>query len=67
MIAIKEYKTSPEQLAKNREYKRKNKDKLRVQGYRSKAVLFIKEYAQLEDLNEFKRIIEDREDKLKKS
>ena len=67
MIAIKEYKTSPEQLAKNREYKRKNKDKLRVQGYRSKAVLFIKEYAQLEDLNEFKRIIEDREDELKKS
>lgn len=67
MIAIKEYKTSPEQLAKNREYKRKNKDKLRVQGYRSKAVLFIKEYAQLEDLNEFKRIIEDREDELKNS
>lgn len=67
MFTIKEYKTSPEQLAKNREYKRKNKDKLRVQGYRSKAVLFIKEYAQLEDLNEFKRIIEDREDKLKNS
>lgn len=61
------FKTSPEQLAKNREYKRKNKDKLRVQGYRSKAVLFIKEYAQLEDLNEFKRIIEDREDELKNS
>lgn len=61
------FKTSPEQLAKNREYKRKNKDKLRVQGYRSKAVLFIKEYAQIEDLNEFKRIIEDREDELKNS
>lgn len=67
MIAIKEYKTSPEQLAKNREYKRKNKERLKIQTYRSNGILFIKEYAQLEDLNEFKRIIEDREDELKNS
>lgn len=61
VIAIKEYKTSPEQLAKNREYKRIHKDKLRVQGYRSKAVLYIKEHANLEDLKEFKKLIEEKE------
>ena len=61
------FKTSPEQLAKNREYKRKNKERLKIQTYRSNGILFIKEYAQLEDLNEFKRIIEDREDELKNS
>ena len=67
MIAIKEYKTSPEQLAKNREYKRQHKDKLRIQGYRSKAVLYINKYANLEDLMKFKKLIEDREDELKNS
>lgn len=67
MITIKEYKTSPEQLAKNREYKRQNKDKLRVQGYRSKAVLYINKYANFEDLEEFKKLIENREDELKNS
>ena len=67
MIAIKDYKTSPEQLAKNREYKRQHKDKLRIQGYRSKAVLYINKYANLEDLMKFKKLIEDREDELKNS
>ena len=61
---MSEYKTSPEQLAKNREYKRIHKDKLRVQGYRSKAVLYIKEHAGLEDLKEFKKIIEEKEKEL---
>lgn len=65
MITIVKYKTSPEQLAKNRAYKRKHKDKLRVQGYRSKAVLYIKEHANLEDLKEFKELIEQKEKELK--
>ena len=61
---MKEFKTSPEQLAKNREYKRINKDRLRVQGYRSKAVLYIREHATLEDLKELKIFIEEKEKEL---
>ena len=61
---MKEFKTSPEQLAKNREYKRIHKDRLRVQGYRSKAVLYIREHATLEDLKELKIFIEEKEKEL---
>ena len=61
---MKEFKTSPEQLAKNREYKRIHKDRLRVQGYRSKDVLYIREHATLEDLKELKIFIEEKEKEL---
>lgn len=64
-MTIEKYKTSPEQLAKNRAYKRQHKDKLRIQGYRSKAVLYIKEHANLDDLEEFKKLIEEKEKELK--
>lgn len=63
-MVMKEFKTSPEQLAKNREYKRIHKDRLRVQGYRSKAVLYIREHATLEDLKELKIFIEEKEKEL---
>ena len=59
-MTIEKYKTSPEQLAKNRAYKRQHKDKLRIQGYRSKAILYIREHANLEDLKEFKKLIEEK-------
>lgn len=58
------YKTSPEQLAKNREYKRKNREKLKIQTYRSNGLLYLKEHAGLEDLKEFKKIIDEKEKEL---
>ena len=61
---MKEFKTSPEQLAKNREYKRKNREKLKIQTYRSNGLLYIREHATLEDLKEFKKIIEEKEKEL---
>lgn len=54
---MSEFKTSPEQLAKNRE-------KLKIQTYRSNGLLYIREHATLEDLKEFKKIIEDKEKEL---
>ena len=63
-MAMEEYKTSPEQLAKNREYKRKNREKLKIQTYRSNGLLYLKEHAGLEDLKEFKKIIEEKEKEL---
>lgn len=63
-MVMTEFKTSPEQLAKNREYNRIHKDRLRVQGYRSKAVLYIREHATLEDLKELKIFIEEKEKEL---
>lgn len=52
---MSEFKTSPEQLAKNREYKRKNREKLKIQTYRSNGLLYLREHAGLEDLKEFKK------------
>lgn len=63
-MVMSEFKTSPEQLAKNREYKRKNREKLKIQTYRSNGLLYIREHATLEDLKEFKKIIEDKEKEL---
>lgn len=56
-MVMSEFKTSPEQLAKNRE-------KLKIQTYRSNGLLYIREHATLEDLKEFKKIIEDKEKEL---
>ena len=63
-MVMSEFKTSPEKLAKNREYKRKNREKLKIQTYRSNGLLYIREHATLEDLKEFKKIIEDKEKEL---
>lgn len=60
MITIAEYKTSPEQLAKNREYKKRNKEKLKIQTYRSNGLLYLNKYANIEDLKEFKEVIENK-------
>lgn len=60
MITIVAYKTSSEQLAKNREYKRKHKEKLKIQTYRSNGLLYINKYANIEDLKEFKEVIEQK-------
>lgn len=60
MITIAKYKTSPAQLAKNREYKRKNKEKLKIQTYRSNGILYLNKYANIEDLKEFKELIEEK-------
>lgn len=60
MITIAEYKTSPKQLAKNREYKRRNKEKLKIQTYRSNGLLYLNKYANIEDLKEFKEVIENK-------
>lgn len=60
MIAIEKYKTSPEQLAKNREYKKKHKDRLKVQTYRNHGLLYLQRYANIEDLKEFKEVIENK-------
>lgn len=66
MITIAEYKTSPEQLAKNREYKRQHKEKLKIQTYRNHGLLYLKRYANINDLQEYKQIIEEKEKELKK-
>lgn len=66
MIAIEKYKTDAKQLAKNREYKRKHKDKLKIQTYRNHGILYLKRYANFEDLKEYKQIIEEKEKELKK-
>lgn len=58
MIAIATHKTSAKQLAKNREYKKRNKEKLKIQTYRSNGLLFINKYAKIEDLEEYKKAIE---------
>lgn len=63
-MVMSEFKTSPEQLAKNREYKRKNREKLKIQTYRSNGLLYIREHATLEDLKEFKKLIEEKEKEL---
>ena len=60
MITIAEYKTSSEQLAKNREYKKRNKEKLKIQTYRSNGLLYLNKYANIEDLKEFKEVIENK-------
>lgn len=66
MITIAEYKTDAKQLAKNREYKRKHKDRLKVQTYRNHGILYLTRYANLQDLKEFKELIEEKEKELKK-
>lgn len=63
-MKMAEHKTSPEQLAKNRAYKRKNREKLKIQTYRSNGLLYIREHASLEDLKEFKKIIKEKEKEL---
>ncbi|GHV97761.1 hypothetical protein lacNasYZ03_10580 [Lactobacillus nasalidis] len=58
-------KTKAEKAA-NERWKAANKDKQRVYRYRSYARKFIRDMATAEDLQEFKALIHDREEKEKK-
>lgn len=60
-----EGKTSEAQKAASKRYREKNKEKQRVTSYRTTARMYIKSHASLEDLEEFKQLIADREKELK--
>ncbi|QNQ83765.1 hypothetical protein FP435_04570 [Lactobacillus sp. PV037] len=47
-------------------WKKKNKDKDNLYNYRSKAKKFIRDYMTIEDLKEFKKLIQDKEKELLK-
>jgi hypothetical protein len=61
-----EYKTSEAQRAAAKRYKEKNRDKIRIQDYKSKGLNFIRNNADLDDLEEFKEAIKEKENILKK-
>ena len=56
--------TSEAQKRANKKYREKNKEKEKIGSYRRTARLFIKTYATIEELEEFKEIINEREAKL---
>ena len=63
--AILEYTTSEAQRAAAKRYKEKNRDKIRIQDYKSKGLNFIRNNAYLDDLEEFKEAITEKEKILK--
>lgn len=52
-------------LPANRRWEQKNKEKTRIDSYHRTARLFINKHSTLEDLEELKKLIEEREKKLK--
>ena len=56
--------TSEAQKWANKKYREKNKEKEKIGSYRRTARLFIKTYATIEELEEFKELINEREAQL---
>lgn len=62
-----ENKTSQAQLRASKKYNKENRDYLRIRDYRSKGLNFIRNHATLEDLEEFRKIIDEKEKHLQDS
>lgn len=60
-----ENKISQAQLRASKKYNKENRDYLRVRDYRSKGLNFIRNHATLEDLEQFRKIIDEKEKQLK--
>ncbi len=60
-----EGKTSEAQKAASKKYREKNKEKQRITSYRTTTRMYLKNHATLDDLEEFKQLIADREKELK--
>ncbi|MBL7575768.1 hypothetical protein I6I92_08085 [Peptoniphilus asaccharolyticus] len=60
----KEYKTTEAQREASRRYKKKNRERLKIQTYFSNAKLFINEHANVENLKELQNLIEEKLKKL---
>lgn len=58
-------KTSDAQIRASKKWNEKNKEYRRIRDYRSKGLKFIREFASLEELEDFKTAIIDREEILK--
>lgn len=53
-------KTSEAQKRATQEYRKKNREKTRIQSAKSAAKTFIRKYAQVEDLKELKQLIDSK-------
>lgn len=58
-------KTSEAQVKASRKWEQKNKEKAKIGSYKRTSRLFIKNHASKEDIEELKRLIEERENELK--
>ena len=58
-------KTSEAQVKASRKWEQKNKEKVKIGSYKRTARLFIKSHASQEDIEELKKLIEERENELK--
>lgn len=58
-------KTSEAQKAASKRYRDKNREKNTIQSYKRSGRKFIRDHATLDDLEEFKQLIADREKELK--
>lgn len=64
----KAYKTTEQQKAATKRYFENNpeaKEKKKIATYKSRGRIFIKEYSNLDDLEEYKKLISEREKELK--
>lgn len=62
---MSENKTSEAQLRASKKYNKNNREYLKIRDYRSKGLNFIRNYANLEDLEEFRKVIDEKEKQLK--
>ena len=60
-----EKKTSEAQLKASRNWEKKNRKKATIDNYKRSARTFIRNHAELKDLEELKQLIEEREQSLK--
>ena len=58
-------KSTKAEIKASREYEKRNRRKTTLDNYRRTAKMYIKKHAKLEDLEEFKKFIEERENELK--
>ncbi len=56
---------SEAQKRANKKYRQKNKEKSRVASYRTTTRMFIRNHAEIKDLEEIKEMVAEREKKLK--
>lgn len=59
------YKTSEAQRRATKKWDEENKKYKRIRDYRSKGLKFIREYSEMDDLEEFEEVIENRKKLLK--
>lgn len=64
---MSEKKTSEAQLKASRKWEEKNRKKATIASYKRTARSFIRNHAELEDLEELKELIKEREELLKQS